>query len=368
MVTTSPGWFLPDAILLREAAHEGVPTAATVGWDNPTSKGYRGAEPDLTVAWSDVMARQLVDHHDLDPRRIAVGGVPQFDPYVRPGALPSREDLFRALGLDPERRLILFACRSPSTYAHNLEVASVLANAIERGALDAPAQVVVRPHPINFRSNHRKPMTAYLELAREREHLVIDVPFVSSELMPCDVPDDDYRRLGGLMAHCDVLVNAFSTTTLEGFLLGRPVVLVSDEAHRSEDTAEDPRDGRPFHLDTHMENVVKRDAARVARSLRAIPECVNPTCETPNWTPRPATPWSPSSAVPQTGWLAAAWATCCFGPSDWRPGRSTGTGARRSRADAHAQGGLPDPMMKQMDYWIHETARDGSAPNFPTDS
>ena len=276
VVTTSPGWFLPDAIVLREAEREGVPTAATVvAWDNPTSKGYRGAEPDLTVAWSDAMTGQLVDHHDLDPRRIAVGGVPQFDPYLRPGALPSREELFTELGLDPERRLILFACRSPSTYSHNLTVAAVLADAIERDALEAPAQVVVRPHPINFRSDHRTPVTGYVELGEDREHLVIDVPVVSSERMACDVPEDDYRRLGGLMAHCDVLVNAFSTTTLEGFLLGRPVVLVSDEAHLSGDLGDDSREGRPFHLDTHMETVLERDAAQVARSFGQIPERVN---------------------------------------------------------------------------------------------
>jgi hypothetical protein len=276
VVTTSVGWFLPDAVVLREAKREGVPTAATVvAWDNPTSKGYRGAEPDLTVAWSDAMSRQLIDHHDLDPRRIAVGGVPQFDPYVRPGELPSREALFRELDLDPERRLILFACRSPSSYSRNLTVAAVLSDAIERDALEAPAQAVVRPHPINFRSDHRAPMTAYRELAERHEHLVIDVPIVSSELMACDVPEDNYRRLGALMAHCDVLVNAFSTTTLEGFLLGRPVVLVSDEAHRSEDSADEAREDRPFHLDTHMEAVVERDAARVARSFREIPECVN---------------------------------------------------------------------------------------------
>ena len=98
VVTTSPGWFFPDAVVLREAEQRGIATATVVlSWDNPTSKGYRGADPDRTIVWSDEMARQVAEHHDYPRERIVVAGVPHFDDYVRDGALPTREEL----GLDP---------------------------------------------------------------------------------------------------------------------------------------------------------------------------------------------------------------------------------------------------------------------------
>ena len=76
VVTTSPGWFFPDAVVLREAAARGVTTATVVlSWDNPTSKGFRGAEPDQTIVWSDEMARQVAEHHDYPRERIVVAGV-----------------------------------------------------------------------------------------------------------------------------------------------------------------------------------------------------------------------------------------------------------------------------------------------------
>lgn len=309
VVTTSPGWFLPDAVMLREAASEGVGTAALiVAWDNPTSKGYRGAEPDVVVAWSDRMARQIAEHHDIDPARIAVGGVPQFDVYHRSHELSSRDELFAKLGLDPARRLIVLACRSPSTYAHNVTVATRLAEAIDSGWLQQPAQLVVRPHPINFRSDHRRPMFEYIDLAQRFRNVTTDVPAVSSERLSCDVPESDYRRLAALLAHCDVLVNAFSTTTLEACLLDKPVVLVSQDAHRADGLRDDSPEGRPFHLDTHMEPVLAAGAARVAATFDEVVDAVD------------AYLGDPSADAPARARVAAE--EC--GPTDGRSGKRIG--------------------------------------------
>lgn len=281
LVTTSPGWFLTDAVMLREARREGVRTAALVlGWDNPTSKGYRGARPDVVVAWSERMATQLVAHHDLDAARIVVGGSPQLDIYARPTELPARDELFADMGLDPARRLVLFACRSPSTYSHNVTAARALAEAMARGRLGSLVQMVVRPHPINLRSDHRCPLLDYEDLSNLYDNLVIDFPTVMSERLSCDVPAADYLRLAGLIAHCDVLVNAFSTTTLEAFLLDKPVVLISDEAHRSAGLVDSSAEGRPFHLDTHMRSSL--EAARVAHSFDELIQHVAAYLEDPS--------------------------------------------------------------------------------------
>ena len=111
VVASSPGWFLPDALVLREARRRGLPTAAVVlAWDNPTNKGYRGADPDRTVVWSQRMADQLALHHDYPADRIEVGGVPHFDPYLRADELPVSRRAVRTAGAgsgpraDPVRR------------------------------------------------------------------------------------------------------------------------------------------------------------------------------------------------------------------------------------------------------------------------
>jgi len=269
VVTAGMGWFLPDALVLREARRRGIPGAAVImGWDNATNKGYRGADPDLTVTWSETMADQVVIHHDYPRERIRVGGVPHFDPYAREGALPSRAALCEELGLDPQRRLVFFATRSPASYSHNELVAGKLAQAVSDGAFSAPAQLVIRLHPIALRSVYDTPVEPYQGLAAAHEHVHLDVPTVLSDRLYADMPGSEALRLGALIKHCDVLVNIFSTTSLEAFLADRPVVMVAPDAHRA--AAGDAQDAAPerhFADYAHTRALVDRGAARIAGSL-----------------------------------------------------------------------------------------------------
>jgi hypothetical protein len=272
VVSASPGWFNADAIILREAARHGIRTAALVlGWDNPTSKGYRGADPDVVIAWSDRMAEQLARLHDLDPGRIHVGGVPTWDAYADPASLPSREELCRELGLEPERRIIVYATSTPSGYSRNEAVVERLARAIEDGELDVPAQLVVRLHPINFRPDIAADLGEMGALAERHAQVHLDVPEIQSQRLRVDMPASDARRLGGLLANADVVVNVFSTTTLEAFMLDRPVVFVgsSDAAARPGDP-----DQRAYTRYTHLAELVGAGAARTSRSLDELVEHV----------------------------------------------------------------------------------------------
>jgi hypothetical protein len=273
VVTTSPGWFLADAVVLREARSRGVPTAAVVvGWDNPTSKGYRGADPDRVFVWSERMAEQLAVHHDFPRRRIVVAGVPQLDVYARPNALPSLADLCRQLGLDEERRLVVFATSSPGAYRHSVLVAETLAKAVSSDQLGAAAQLVVRVHPINFRPDYRTPLTEFEALRERYPHVHLDIPEILSERLRCDAPRSDSMRFASLVRHCDVLVNVFSTTTLEACLADRPVVMVGPHAHLApgepidDGPAEHPRP-RQFDAYEHMRSVMEEGAVDVAGSM-----------------------------------------------------------------------------------------------------
>jgi hypothetical protein len=278
VVASSPGWFLPDALILREARRRGVPTAAVVlAWDNPTNKGYRGADPEHAIVWSERMARQLAEHHDYPPERIEVGGVPHFDHYLRDDRLPSRGELFAQLGLDPDRRLVLFAARSPASYPHNPEVADALARAVSEDRLGAPAQLVVRLHPVSFRPGYDLPIDEYRALAAEHPHVHLDVPTVVSQRLRSDMPASEATRLGALIRHCDVLVNVFSTTSLEGMLADRPVVMVTPDAHLiGGRAAERPPVAyeRHFAEYEHTRELVERGAARVAHSMPELVELV----------------------------------------------------------------------------------------------
>ena len=253
VVTASPGYFKPDARLLREASLHGVPSASVIlSWDNPTSKGYRGADPDLVVTWSARMREQMVEFQDFAPAQVEVGGVPHFDAYYRDDALPSRDGLFARLGLDPARRLVLFATSAPGYYGRDHEVAEQLARAVSDDALGTPAQLVIRVHP-NFPSKDVS-TAAFEKIARVHHDVHLDVPQIVPSGLACHMPGADTERLMALVRHCDVLVNVFSTTTLEAFAVDRPVVMIESKATVYE----------------HMALVLESGASPVAGSEREL--------------------------------------------------------------------------------------------------
>jgi hypothetical protein len=120
VVASTPGWRL-DRYLLREAAGRGVKTAAIVlGWDNPSSHGLPGAKVDWISCWSEAQKRELIDGSDWRQEQIYIGGIPSYDGYFRKEWLLPRHEYFALHGLDPDRRLLAYAC-SFVTYSPNIQ-------------------------------------------------------------------------------------------------------------------------------------------------------------------------------------------------------------------------------------------------------
>ena len=272
----SLGYRFADAVVMREAHRRGVPViAAVAAWDNPTSKGYKAGDPEIAAVWSQRMADQVARFQDVPRHRLLVSGAAAFDHLRRPGALEPRTEHVRSRGLDPDRKLVLFAASSPGTYAHNLDVARALAEAVTAGALGPPASLVVRLHPNYAKASYDEGLEAWRALAGAHEHVMLDVPPVVSRAMVADLAPSDMVAFGSLMAASDVVVNVFSTTTLEAFLLDRPVVLVSQTAHLPAPAADaTATQERRWDAYAHQLGVIEAGAVRVAGSSAELLEHV----------------------------------------------------------------------------------------------
>ena len=102
------GYYRDDAYFMREARLNQVPVAAVImSWDNTTSWGLGGAWPEHVIAQTEIMRHELMELHGVAHAKITVEGIPYFGPlFPGPKPLPSREDTFGRLGLDPAKRLI----------------------------------------------------------------------------------------------------------------------------------------------------------------------------------------------------------------------------------------------------------------------
>lgn len=272
VITGSPGYYRPDEVVLQEAARRGVPSVAVIyGWDNPTTKGYKAVEPNLVVAWSERMRREVVRYHDVAPDRVVVGGVPHWDHYLAEAGLPAREEFFDRLGLDPGRRLVVFALFVPFTHDFpNRELSEALAEATAGGELGDDVQLVIRVHPNAMRPAARQDREAIEAITARHEHVFVNLPETIAEDLDHPSPEDA-RVLGGLIKHADVLVNVFSTTTLEACLVDTPIVMVGPTAHLR-DVDEQAATGSLARIEDfqHLRPVVDSGAARIARDRREL--------------------------------------------------------------------------------------------------
>lgn len=227
VIASTPGWRW-DRYLLREAAARGVPTAAViVGWDNPSSYRLNGAPVEFIACWSDIQKEELVLGADWPPERVAVTGIPSYDGYFRRAWLIGRDEYFRQHGLDPQRKLLAYAC-SFETFSPNFPNIAALADLVSRDELAVPCQLLIRLHPNHFRPGSRFEQEAERVRALARQtphvHLVEPVPLTASL---GHYSGEDMPEKASMLAYADVFLTVYSTMVVEAAIHDRPIVSVT---------------------------------------------------------------------------------------------------------------------------------------------
>ena len=225
VIASTAGWRL-DRYLLREAALHNVPTmAAIVGWDNPSSYAIRGAPVDYVTCWSELQKEELVDGSDWDPERVNIGGIPSYDGYFRKTWQVSKADYFKLHNLDPQRKLISYAC-SFVHFAPNFPNVEALAKLVSSDSLAEPSQLLVRLHPSHFQDKPRifaeeRERIRGLEKKYPHVHVVLPVALGGSLGY---YSGEDMDEKSSMMSHSQVLVTVYSTMVVETAVHDTPIV------------------------------------------------------------------------------------------------------------------------------------------------
>lgn len=226
VIAATPGWRY-DRYLLREAAGRGIPnTAVIVGWDNPSSYSLPGAKMDWVTCWSEIQKQELVLGADWDPAQVNIGGIPSYDGYFRREWLIPRDKYYRLHSLDPDRKLISFACSFVS-FSPNIQDIEALARLVSSGRLAKPSQLLVRLHPNHFMDVERfiGERERIRQLARELPHVHVVEPVPLGGEMGY-YSGEDMPEKSSMMAYSDVFTTVYSTMVVEASAHNRPVVSV----------------------------------------------------------------------------------------------------------------------------------------------
>jgi hypothetical protein len=235
VVTTSLGTFNYDQFVMRAAKRAGIPVSTVVlSWDNTTSLGYPGGHADHVIAWTTAMKKELVEFNDISAEKIDVGGIAHWDIYYRDDPSFDRTAFKRSLNLNPEKRTILVATKSPAAYAYNPNLAKVLAEAIQNGILPDDCEILIRIHPLHYRFKNGQAvyqplLDLYRQLAQDFPEIVLNEPDIQTASLDYDMAEEEVVGISRLLRCTDVLVNIFSTMNIEGAIFDVPLVNVSFE-------------------------------------------------------------------------------------------------------------------------------------------
>jgi hypothetical protein len=226
VVASTPGWRL-DRYLLREAHNRKVRTASVVvGWDNPSSYSLPGAPVDHITCWSQIQKEELVLGSDWQPEHVNIGGIPSYDGYITRRWLMSRDEYFRLHGLDPDKKLLGYAC-SFITFSPNYQNVEPIARLVAQNALAEPCQLIIRLHPNHFMDDPlyagERERIRLLAASIPDVHVIEPVPlggelgYYSGEDMP---------EKTSMMAYSDVFMTVYSTMVVEAAIHDRPIISV----------------------------------------------------------------------------------------------------------------------------------------------
>lgn len=265
---------LSGSLLARE---RGIPAvAAVVSWDNLSYKGPLLPDYSHFIVWGEAMKEDLKRHRPtLRDEQVFITGTPQFDFHLRSDLMCTREEFFRRLGGDPDRKLITYSGVAVEwAFPREPEVVRHIWEAIRDGRIEGNPQLLVRSHPVD-RSGR------FQALEKTCPGILIQPPW------PREI--DEYwwftpnleliALLSNTLRHSDLNVNLASSMTLDSAILNTPVVNVAYTT-----VPDDPRAQRVpnGHRSFHYSRVMKCDAAALATSHEELIAQINATLRNPD--------------------------------------------------------------------------------------
>ncbi len=255
-----------DVRLMREAKRRGIPVIGMVrSWDNLTSKGLIRAMPDHLAVQNDIIRREAITLHGIPPERISVVGIPHYDRYVI-GAAHARGEFLRTFGLDPAKRLVVYAPigdRYVGGKPVDRDIIVLLAS-----LLPATHQLLVRLPPTDSVNLEGLGTLTNVTVMRPGRQLARNpAMFRSNELA---LADDDVLR--DTLSHADLVVSGPSTFAVDAALFDKPVILIGFDGKQA-----NPYDSsvvRYYDYD-HFQALLASGGARLVRDEAALSAALN---------------------------------------------------------------------------------------------
>lgn len=263
-----------DTRLMKAAKRRGVRCVGMVkSWDNVGNKPFVYLACNPLIVPNEIVRDEAVSILQVPPEQLHVVGLSQFDRYVRADSLQSRDEFCREHGLDPDKRIIVFAATGEEWTPHEKDIVQYLSGALMRGVVAQPAQILLRLHP-----KYRNPEDFYESLPGV--HCERPGTFATGSLGEWEFEEGDLIILMNTLYHADVCINTASTMALESIVFDKPTIAIAYDGSASE----------PYHASVrrfydfpHTKKLVEMGGEDVVYSNEELLDSINHALRNPRW-------------------------------------------------------------------------------------
>jgi len=219
VLTTGPFQFEQPAVM-SEAKKLGIRTVALIpSWDNLSTKPRMIFKYDSYLVWSEREKDELRRFYPhTKSRQTHVIGAPQFDVFFQERFYLSREQFLARYGLKASLPVVVYAIGSPNFIAGEHYGALALAERISKGEL-GDVQLIVRPHPLHDNGEMVDRFSRF-----GRRVVLQQIAEAGTSITARSQDERQITEWVNTFRHADVVVNLFSTVTVDAAIFDRPIV------------------------------------------------------------------------------------------------------------------------------------------------
>ncbi len=260
-----------DVMFLMAAKKAGTKTIGMVrSWDCATNKSLTRILPDKIIAINEQVKNEMIKYHDVEAEDIFISGFPQFDSYLEVQPL-SREEFFKLIGADTNKRLLFFAPAGKFLSDYDAETAEVLKKALRNGKLPADVQFLVSYHPQN---------PADLSNLKNDPNFIIrhlGTAF-GNNVKANELDKESANQLINFIYHSEIIIHHSSSLGLDASIFDKPQIMIAFDGYQKKPYL---KSMRRYHDENNMKGFINTGAARVVNNPEELVYWINKYLKNP---------------------------------------------------------------------------------------
>ncbi len=257
-----------DICFLKEAEVNNVFSMGLVrSWDNTTTKGLMRIITNKLIVNNEIIKNEAVKFHDVNPRDIFISGIPQFDIYFR-NAYNTREEFFKEIGADINKRLILFAPAGSILSDTDWQLCQILKDGLRKKILPSNIQFLIRKHPLGH--------PGFLEKFITDKNFLIEWPGTKPENSDhpkiTELINKDQKHLVNSLHYSEMIIYVNSTIGIDSLPFNKPQIMIEFDGWEKKRYIESVKH---YHDEEHMQKYLQTGAVKIAKTPEELLLLIN---------------------------------------------------------------------------------------------